>query len=236
VSGDGFGRDDWPDDHPAGHDEGGPLEPATHDQYPAGGEGPDPDLGAIDYDLADDYESPAGLDHPSVEDGPDFGAPDEPDAAGPHFDPADADNFHADDDTSSAAGTPASPGYDDHWAAAIGYGAADPGGTQPGLFAHLDLSSAGSALDVEPEWLTEDLAGARATWVDPSLFDAYGARESASLVPVSAAEAVAGLWARLAPDTSMPADLNDALDALAIRAGATPLRPVVEAARRLLDE
>lgn len=238
MSGDDFGPDHWPHDQPAADDHGddGSTGSAAHEHFSSGHE-PEPD--PTEYDRADDPSAVAEGDRGSEVD-PQFDDPEGTEATGAPFDPVDLDHFAADADLGPAEETSTPPGPGDHWAAALGTGAADPAGTQPGSFDHLDLSPEDRAGDdaraVEPEWLTDELAGARASWVDPSLAEASGAAESSSLLRSSGPEAVAGLWARLAPGTPMPPDVTDALDTLAAGAGtATSLGQVIDAARRLLD-
>lgn len=243
MSGDEFGGDGWPDGHPdPGHD-GGPTEPDASDEHPTG----DPHSTGIDPTEVDEPGYPEGdVDGGHADTDYDVTTPDDADEVGRDFGD-DKDGEHVvqppdagalDDRDRETSLPPASP---DRWSEAIGYGATDPGGTHPGYFDHVELSSADQVVGADPEWLTDELSSARTTWVDPDLLDSSGPRESAPLDRAAGDQAVAELWNRLTPGTPMPTDSSGApdparaLDALEARAGASALRQVIDAARRLLD-
>lgn len=133
------------------------------------------------------------------------------------------------------------------WAHAIGSGGVDPAGAHPTVFGHLDLDDLGTdgVEGAEPDWLRASEADSD-RWAQPDLLeDVLETPKSALGGGIaghdSGAASIESLWWRLTQGQAMPTtssgavDLSAALDALAVRAGDTPLREVVNAARRLLS-
>ncbi len=133
------------------------------------------------------------------------------------------------------------------WAQVIGPGASDPFGACMTTFGRLDVADLETgAVPDEPDlgWLTGSDVDPQ-TWIQPSLLEDVGGPS----IPLpgdiveqqtQGSEAIKSLWQRLSDGRPMPTtdtggpDIVAALDALATRAGTTPLLDVIEAARRLV--